>query len=49
MRLKKPLIMPVAVPIAGCVTIKAPEKEGVVCLQKDAANLITANPALFPQ
>ena len=47
--------------LTGCISIKAPEKpieinlnvnikqEVVVRLQKDAADLITSNPELFPK
>ena len=47
--------------LAGCITVKAPDKpieinlnvkvqqEVVVRLQKDAQELITNNPELFPQ
>ena len=47
--------------LAGCISIKAPDKpieinlnvnikqEVVVRLQKDAADLITSNPELFPK
>ncbi len=47
--------------LAGCINIKAPDKpieinlnvnikqEVVVKLQKDAQDLITSNPELFPQ
>lgn len=50
-----------AVSLAGCVNIAAPEKpieinlninvkqEVIVRLQKDAQDLITKNPELFPQ
>lgn len=50
-----------AVTLAGCVNIAAPEKpieinlninvkqEVIVRLQKDAQDLITKNPELFPQ
>lgn len=47
--------------ISGCISVKAPDKpieinlnvtikqEVVVRLQKDAADLITSNPELFPK
>ncbi len=50
----------VALPLAGCITVKAPDKpieinlnvkvqqEVVVRLQKDAQDLIENNPELFP-
>jgi lipoprotein NlpI len=50
-----------AVLLAGCVNVSAPEKpieinlninvkqEVIVRLQKDAQDLITSNPELFPQ
>ncbi|MFW2829334.1 YnbE family lipoprotein [Sphingomonas sp. ID0503] len=53
--------LPGAVVLAGCVQVSAPEKpieinlnvnvrqEVVVRLQKDAEDLITNNPELFPQ
>jgi hypothetical protein len=53
------LVSPICV--AGCINIKAPDKpieinlnvnikqEVVVKLQKDAQDLITSNPELFPQ
>ncbi len=61
MNLAKLLIVPAMMPLSGCISIKAPEKpieinlnvnikqEVVVRLQKDAADLITANPELFPK
>ncbi|WP_420142229.1 YnbE family lipoprotein [Sphingomonas sp.] len=51
----------VMMPLAGCVTVKAPDKpieinlninvkqEVVVSLKKDAEDFITNNPELFPQ
>jgi hypothetical protein len=51
----------VMVALAGCVTVKAPDKpieinlninvkqEVVVSLKKDAEDFITNNPELFPQ
>ena len=54
-------IAAIAVTLAGCVNIAAPEKpieinlninvkqEVIVRLQKDAQDLITKNPELFPQ
>ncbi len=50
-----------ALPLAGCVTLAAPEKpieinlninikqEVIVKLQKDAQDIITNNPELFPK
>lgn len=50
----------IALPLAGCITVKAPDKpieinlnvkvqqEVVVRLQKDAQDLIENNPELFP-
>ncbi len=61
MKLAKLLIVPSLIPMSGCISIKTPEKpieinlnvnikqEVVVRLQKDAADLITANPELFPK
>ncbi len=61
MNVMKLLIFPAVLPLAGCISLKAPEKpieinlnvnikqEVVVRLQKDAADLITANPELFPK
>ena len=55
------LIAAVAACLAGCVQVAAPEKpieinlninvkqEVIVRLQKDAQDLITQNPELFPQ
>lgn len=55
------LAAPAFLLISGCISIKAPEKpieinlnvnikqEVVVRLQKDAADLITSNPELFPK
>ena len=56
-----PMIAVAALPLAGCISLKAPEKpieinlnvnvkqEVVVRLQKDASDFITKNPELFPQ
>ena len=53
--------VPTLLLLSGCISIKAPEKpieinlnvnikqEVVVRLQKDAADLITSNPELFPK
>lgn len=65
MRIQTALIVPAmlltALPLGGCISIKAPDKpieinlnvnikqEVVVRLQKDAADLITSNPELFPK
>jgi hypothetical protein len=60
---QRPILMLVAcaVTLAGCITVKAPEKpieinlnvnvrqEVVVRLQKDAGDFISKNPELFPQ
>ena len=55
------LIAALAAPIAGCVTVKAPEKpieinlnvtirqEVLVRLSRDVENLIQQNPQAFPQ
>lgn len=55
------LILPLALLLPGCITVKAPDKpieinlnvkvqqEVVVRLQKDAQDLIENNPELFPQ
>ena len=55
------LISATAALLAGCVNVSAPEKpieinlninvkqEVIVRLQKDAQDLITSNPELFPQ
>lgn len=55
------MLMAGAVTLAGCITIKPPEKpieinlnvnvrqEVVVRLQKDAGDFISQNPELFPQ
>jgi hypothetical protein len=55
------LSVPALLILSGCISIKAPEKpieinlnvnikqEVVVRLQKDAADLITSNPELFPK
>jgi hypothetical protein len=51
----------IAVPLAGCITVRAPDKpieinlnvnvkqEVVVRLQKDANDFISNNPELFPK
>ena len=61
MKTKIALIVPAILVVSGCISIKAPEKpieinlnvnikqEVVVRLQKDAADLITSNPELFPK
>jgi hypothetical protein len=61
MKLVNLLIVPAMMPVSGCISIKAPEKpieinlnvnikqEVIVRLQKDAADLITSNPELFPK
>ena len=61
MKTKFALIVPAMLVVSGCISIKAPEKpieinlnvnikqEVVVRLQKDAADLITSNPELFPK
>ena len=61
MKLVRLLIVPAMMPMSGCISIKAPEKpieinlnvnikqEVIVRLQKDAADLITSNPELFPK
>ncbi len=55
------ILLAAALPLGGCVTVKAPDKpieinlnvnikqEVVVRLQRDAAALITNNPELFPK
>jgi YnbE-like lipoprotein len=55
------ILMAAILPLGGCVTVKAPDKpieinlnvnikqEVVVRLQRDAADLITNNPELFPK
>jgi hypothetical protein len=55
------LIVPAMLSLSGCVSIKAPDKpieinlnvtikqEIIVRLQKDAQDLITSNPELFPK
>ncbi len=55
------VIAATAVALSGCISVKAPDKpieinlnvtikqEVVVRLQKDAADLITSNPELFPK
>ncbi len=55
------ILLAAALPLGGCVTVKAPDKpieinlnvnikqEVVVRLQRDAADLITNNPELFPK
>ena len=59
--MNKILIVPAMLLVTGCISIKAPDKpieinlnvnikqEVVVRLQKDAADLITSNPELFPK
>jgi hypothetical protein len=59
--MNKILIVAAMLALSGCISIKAPEKpieinlnvnikqEVVVRLQKDAADLITSNPELFPK
>jgi hypothetical protein len=61
MKITTGLILPAMLLVSGCISIKAPEKpieinlnvnikqEVVVRLQKDAADLITSNPELFPK
>jgi hypothetical protein len=61
MKTKYLLILPAMLGLSGCISIKAPDKpieinlnvnikqEVVVRLQKDAADLITSNPELFPK
>ncbi len=56
-----PAMLLAPVTLGGCISIKAPDKpieinlnvnikqEVVVRLQKDAADLITSNPELFPK
>ena len=64
-RLKSPLLLlsgaALAIPLAGCITVKSPEKpieinlnvdirqEVLVRLQEDADRLIRENPQAFPQ
>lgn len=64
-RLKSPLLLlpgaALAIPLAGCVTVKAPEKpieinlnvdirqEVLVRMQRDVEQLIRQNPQAFPQ
>ena len=55
------LIVPAMLIVSGCISVKAPEKpieinlnvtikqEIIVRLQKDAQDLITSNPELFPK
>lgn len=55
------LLLAAGLTLAGCITVKAPEKpieinlnvnvrqEVVVKLQKDAGDFISNNPELFPQ
>jgi len=55
------LLMPAVVLVAGCISVKAPDKpivielnvnikqEVVVRLQRDADDLIKSNPELFPK
>lgn len=59
--MNKIIIVAAMLLVSGCISIKAPEKpieinlnvnikqEVVVRLQKDAADLITSNPELFPK
>ena len=59
--MNKLLVVAAMLGLSGCISIKAPEKpieinlnvnikqEVVVRLQKDAADLITSNPELFPK
>ena len=61
MRTAPLFIVPTMLLISGCISVKAPDKpieinlnvtikqEVVVRLQKDAADLITSNPELFPK
>jgi hypothetical protein len=61
MRIATTLAVPAMLLISGCISVKAPDKpieinlnvnikqEVVVRLQKDAADLITSNPELFPK
>jgi YnbE-like lipoprotein len=56
-----PAMLLVPLSLAGCISVKAPEKpieinlnvtikqEIIVRLQKDAQDLITSNPELFPK
>jgi hypothetical protein len=55
------LAVPAMLLVSGCISVKAPDKpieinlnvnikqEVVVRLQKDASDLITSNPELFPK
>lgn len=55
------LAIPAMLLVSGCISVKAPDKpieinlnvnikqEVVVRLQKDASDLITSNPELFPK
>jgi hypothetical protein len=59
--MRRALFLLPAFALAGCITVKAPEKpieinlnvnvrqEVVVRLQKDAGDFISQNPELFPQ
>lgn len=59
MRITALLALPLLVPLAGCIQLKAPDKpieitlnvnirqEVVVRLEKDVADLIAKNPAVF--
>jgi hypothetical protein len=61
MKTKIALIVPAMLFLSGCISVKAPDKpieinlnvtikqEIIVRLQKDAADLITSNPELFPK
>jgi len=61
MTMKIAIILTTALATAGCISVKAPEKpieinlnvnikqEVIVTLKRDAADLITSNPELFPK
>ena len=61
MKITTALIVPAMLLISGCISVKAPDKpieinlnvtikqEIIVRLQKDAQDLITSNPELFPK
>ena len=56
-----PMLLPLLLPLAGCISVKTPEKpieinlnvnirqEVLVRLQKDVDTLINQNPEAFPQ
>lgn len=60
-RMKIAIILTSALATAACISVKAPEKpieinlnvnikqEVIVTLKRDAADLITSNPELFPK